>query len=354
MKNNIGITQRLFFIALVLGFVCITCRQPQQISQKKLNALIIDGENNHGIWPKTTFMMKDYLEQTDLFTVDIQRKANTWQGPHHNVELGERKIEFLLEEYSLPSDEKTKAVEEPVVDPNFSPDFASYDVVISNLGWKASIWPEQTQKSFIKYMQNGGGLVVVHAANNSFGDWDEYNRMIGLGGWGGRSEKDDPYVFYDKDEILVRDPSPGQCGSHGPQHEYIVTTRAADHPVMKGLPAEWLHTKDELYERLRGPAENMNILATAYSDLDKNGPPAAKGVKGTGRHEPMLLTVDYGNGRIFHTVMGHMDYSMECIGFMTTFQRGAEWAASGKVTQQVPSDFPGVNAVSSRKWRKKM
>ena len=39
---------------------------------------------------------------------------------------------------------------------------------------------------------------------------------------------------------------------------------------------------------------------------------------------------------------------MQCVGFIVTFQRGAEWAASGKVTQKIPYDFPNVGAASLR------
>ncbi len=34
--------------------------------------------------------------------------------------------------------------------------------------------------------------------------------------------------------------------------------------------------------------------------------------------------------------------------FIVTFQRGAEWAATGKVTQRVPDDFPGPDKPSLR------
>ena len=86
----------------------------------------------------------------------------------------------------------------------------------------------------------------------------------------------------------------------------------------------------------------MSILATAY---------AAKEHGGSGRHEPMLMTINYGEGRIFHTPMGHADYSQECVGFIVTFQRGTEWAATGKVTQtEVPTDFPTADKVSQRKF----
>ena len=343
MKSRISIVSGLVIGLMVAGNI--------SNAQSNLKALIIDGESNHGIWPMTTMMMKDYLEQTGLFEVDIARTSYTWQGPHFDASIGLHDITELLVRYPLEG-QQTEAVEEPKPDPDFKPDFDQYDLVVTNLGWKASTWPDVTRDAFESYMKNGGGLIVIHAAGNSFGDWDEYNRMIGLGGWGGRSTESGPYVYYTDQGALVHDESEGSCGSHGPQHEYVLTTRAKDHPIMKGIPDQWLHTKDELYDRLRGPAENLTVLATAYSDVEKNGPPWDQKVKGTGRHEPMLFTVGYGQGRIFHTALGHMDYSMECVGFITTFQRGAEWVATGKVTQKVPQDFPKPHATSIRNWGK--
>jgi|GEM_PF-5257717 hypothetical protein len=35
-----------------------------------------------------------------------------------------------------------------------------------------------------------------------------------------------------------------------------------------------------------------------------------------------------------------MTYSMRCTGFQVTLLRGCEWAATGAVTQEVPTDFP--------------
>ena len=97
------------------------------------------------------------------------------------------------------------------------------------------------------------------------------------------------------------------------------------------MPAEWLHAKDELYHGMRGPAENVHLLATAFSDRKAGG---------TGAHEPMIWTVSYGKGRVFHTPMGHDVSAMRCVGFITTVRRGTEWAATGEVTQPIPDDFP--------------
>lgn len=341
---------RFFILAVALLFINIPSALVAQKSDVKLKALIIDGENNHGVWPKTTMMMKDFLEQTGLFEVDIDRTVYTWQGPHHNEIAGVDDIKELLTMYPLKNGQKTTPVDKPKPDPNYSPDFAKYDVIINNMGWQASTWPEATKKKFEKYMADGGGLVIVHAANNSWGDWPEYNKMIGLGGWGGRNAESGTYANLDNEGNLHLDTPEGNCGSHGPQYEYLLETRAPDHPIMNGLPATWRHTKDELYDHMCGPAENMTILSTAYSDVEKNGPPWNKNVSGTGRHEPLIFTIDYGKGKVFHTGLGHMGYSMECVGFMTTFQRGAEWVATGEVTQEVPEDFPGSEKVSIRKW----
>ena len=84
----------------------------------------------------------------------------------------------------------------------------------------------------------------------------------------------------------------------------------------------------------------MHVLATALSDPDTGG---------TGENEPMLMVLTYGRGRIFHTTLGHSPEAMACVGFIVTLQRGAEWVATGKVTQKVPGDFPGRDQVSVRK-----
>lgn len=315
--------------SLFLSLLCLlSLTVSTSFGQSKLKALIIDGQNNHVAWPKTTMMMKRYLETSGLFEVDIARTRFTWNGDQ------------FLAEFPLNDGVERQHLKEPKPDPDFKPAFEKYQVVISNIGFNAAPWPTATQEAFEKYVSGGGGFVVIHAADNSFGDWEAFNRMIGLGGWGGRTEKTGPYVFVDDQGKVVRDTSAGKGGSHGSQHEFEVVIREPDHPITKGIPRAWLHTQDELYDRLRGPGEAMKILATAYASPEH---------KGSGRHEPMLMTIDYGKGRVFHTPMGHADYSMECVGFITLFLRGTEWAATGKVTQtQVPADFPSKDKSSKR------
>ncbi len=297
--------------------------------QAKIKVLIVDGQNNHEVWPKSTIMMKQYLEETGLFSVDIRRTKFTWKG--------EREKAFL----PLAGVGETQDLKDPKADPDFILSFKKYDVVVSNFGWNAADWPEATQKALEKFMKNGGGFVSVHAADNSFPNWLEYNKMIGLGGWGDRNEKAGPYVYYTNEGELVRDNTPGSAGSHGPQHNIPVTVRVSDHPITQGMPNVWMTPKDECYAKLRGPGENMIILATG-KDMSGKAP--------TDRQEPLLMVLTYGKGRIFHTTLGHDDYSCEGVDFITTFVRGVQWAATGKVTIPVPDDFPTAGQPSSRKF----
>jgi len=315
---------------LLAGILCLaTLVSGPAVAAGKLKALIVDGQNNHLVWPKSTMMMKQYLEESGLFTVDIARTKFIWKG--------EREAAWL----PLAGVGVSENLKEPKADPDFDPDFSKYDVVVSNFGWKAAGWPEAARTKFEQYMKAGGGLVVVHAADNSWPEWKEFNRMIGVGGWGDRNEKDGPYVYYNDQGALVRDTSPGPGGTHAPQNEFLITMRVKDHPITQGLPDFWAHSKDECYSKLRGPAENLTVLATACDS------PA---LQKAGRNEPMLMTIDYYKGRVFHTTLGHDTDALEGVGFIVTFLRGTEWAATGKVTQAVPKDFPAKSESKTRKF----
>lgn len=345
---------KLFWIAamaFLVTTIVTTCSttNAEEAPVAKLKALIIDGQNNHYVWPKTTQMMRDYLLQTGLFEVDIHRMDSVWLGIKYNKSRPEP-YTYYINTYPLDSTAYVKS-HQPIKTSRFSIDFSKYDVVLSNLGADSPLWPEATKASFEKYINDGGGFVVIHAANNAWGDWSTYNRMIGLGAWGDRDSTTGPYAYYNEDGALEIDHSAGICGSHGPEYEFVITSRAPEHPVMRGLPDKWLHTQDELYEWMRGPFEEATILATAYSDVERNAPPWDPNVKGMGQHVPTIMAINYGQGRIFHTTLGHFDYSMECVGFITILQRGAEWAATGQVSQEIPADFPTEEQSVSRKWQ---
>jgi type 1 glutamine amidotransferase len=265
--------------------------------------MLLDGQSGgpYHAWRLTTPVLKKELQDTGLFQVDV-------------ITAPESGGDFSA----------------------FKPDFSKYQVVVFNLD--SPTWPPELMSSFEQYVKNGGGVVIVHAADNAFPNWKGFNEMIGIGGWRGRTEAAGP-LWYVKDGKLVSDTTPGPAGSHGARLPYQLTTRDSEHPIMKGLPKVWMHAGDELYATLRGPGENMKVLATAHSDPANHG---------TGRDEPILMALTYGKGRIFHTAMGHDVPALSCVGFITTYQRGTEWAATGRVTQKAPPDFPTADKPSLR------
>ncbi len=293
--------QYILFLIIALLISCFYgCKK-----DAGFRTLIITGQNNHN-WQESSPVLKRILDETGMFTCEIMTT------PEKDGDMTA-----------------------------FDPDFSKYKLVV--IDYNGDSWTDKTNTAFVEFVKNGGGVVIYHAANNSFPGWKEYNEMTGLGGWGDRSEKDGPYIYYRHDSLIV-DNSPGRGGSHGQRREFLVRTRITDHPVTKGLPVRWMHGTDELYSELRGPAKNMQVLATAFADSAAGG--------GTMRDEPMLMAITYGNGRIFHTAMGHADKdggpAMQCTGFIVTLQRGAEWAVTGDVNQKVPYDFPSAAGVVLR------
>jgi type 1 glutamine amidotransferase len=296
MEGYKGMRRLVFLFSILFLF------HADSIAAPSLKALIVDGQNNHA-WRETTPVLKTILEETGIFQVSV---ATT---PPKGDDMS-----------------------------TFKPDFAAYNVVVLN--YNGDPWAADTKAAFEKYVRNGGGVVIYHAADNAFPEWKEYNEMIAVGGWEGRTtDKYGPMVRF-RDGTVVMDNTPGTCGHHGARLPFLVTMRDSDHPIAKGLPEVWLHAADELYAGLCGPAKDLDVIATAHSD------PANKG---TGEEEPMLMTIRYGKGRVFHTALGHDVPAMQCVGFITTLQRGTEWAATGEVQQKVPNDFPTAEHISLRK-----
>ena len=271
----------------------------------KIRVIILDGQNNHD-WRSTTPWMKKVLEDSGRFNVAVSSNLKPGEKPGKIAD-------------TVP----------------FPPDLSKYDVVLSN--YNGAEWPKDFQTALEDWLNSGKGhLVIVHAANNAFTDWKEYNRMIGLG-WRDNNFGERLILDASGQEQRV-EKSKGPGAGHGAKHAFAVIVRDADHPITKDMPKEWMHAADELYHGLRGPIGEMHVLATAYSDKSKGG---------TGDHEPMIWTLTYGKGRVFHTPMGHDLTGMRCVGFATTLVRGTEWAATGKVTLPIPENFPKPDRVSA-------
>lgn len=299
--------------AKALGCIALTLLVTSAVScsgvrEKPLNLLIVSGQNNHN-WPVSHQALQLIYNNTGMFRADVALTPE---------EGGDMSL--------------------------FKPDFSAYDVVV--LDYNGDDWCEETREAFLDYVKGGGGVVVYHAADNAFPDWEEYNSIIALGGWCGRDEKSGPYCYLDEDGCLVQDSeTPGPGGNHGRQREYQMHCRDNSHPITKGLPDNWLHARDEMYDCMRGPGNIDCLLYSGKSDASTGG---------SGREEPLVFTVRYGDARILHVMLGHGGPSLEdnpamqCSGFQTLMLRGAEWVATGEVTQEVPDDFPGSDAVILR------
>ena len=270
--------------------------------------LIITGQNNHD-WERTTPYLKSILEQTGEYDVRVTftppkgADASAWNS--------------------------------------WRPDFAAYDVLL--LDYNGEMWPDPVRAAFEEFVVKGGQVLVQHAANNPFRGWTEYESMVGLL-W--RGADDGLGAHIDKEDSLVSiPPGEGRGAGHGRLHDWRIMTRDAEHPIMKGLPPVWMHPHDELYHGQRGPAEDMNVLATAWSDPVHGG---------TGNHELMMWWISYGEGRVLTLLPGHLwggqedDRAMRCAGFQTLLQRSVEWLATGEVNSPVPEDFPTADTASVR------
>jgi type 1 glutamine amidotransferase len=283
-----------------------------------LRALLVTGQSSqHHDWPVTSAAIAQRLEETGRFTV-----------------------ETVTHPYPGPEGPGLHGKDGPVLHGAFD----RYDVVL--LDYEGDRWPAEVEDALERYVRDGGGLVIVHAADNAFPGWPAFQTLCGVTGWGGRDESAGPKVRW-RDGAQVLDHSAGTA-MHPPRQQFRVVTRAPDHPVMRGLPAAWMHADDELYSQLRGPAAGLEVLATARID-------ATVHPKATGEEEPVLMTIRYGEGRVFHTTLGHVGpadgsrtTAIDCVGFIITLQRGTEWAATGDVTIPVPDDFPTPDRTSLR------
>jgi putative membrane-bound dehydrogenase-like protein len=220
----------------------------------------------------------------------------------------------------------------------WDPQFEKYQCVV--LDYNGDMWPVAVKKAFEKYVSDGGSVVVVHAANNSFTGWVEYEKMVGLL-W--RHTFYGASLYLDDSGTVIREPAgKGRSSGHGKQWEWQVTVRDAQHPITAGMPPVWKHVKDELYHGQRGPAENVNILLSAFDDAKQGG---------TGKHEPVLWWVPYGKGKVVTNVMGHVGESsgpLACVGFQTVFLRSIEWLVTNRCATAIPADFPTPELTSRR------
>jgi uncharacterized protein len=259
----------------------------------KINCLIITGQMRWHDIKNTTPLLKKEFEATGRFTVDVLDVPNkeAW--------------------------EKAK------------PDFSKYGVVLIN--YEGEMPPADTQKALEKYMADGGGLVVYHFAIATWPDWAEWNKMVGMMWHPDPKFGPGLTVKPGTSELVHFAKGEGPGSHHGHAEDVTCSVFDKDNPVTKGLPARWVHAKDEVYLGFRGPVENMVPMVSALCPKTNNG---------TDSNELVCWGVKYGKGRTFVNVLGHGVAETKIADTMLLMERGAEWAATGNVTIPVPADFP--------------
>ncbi|KAA2243000.1 ThuA domain-containing protein [Chitinophaga agrisoli] len=296
-----------FWLLLIVLFSWASLTNAQSPAQHRIRVLIIDGFSNHD-WKQTTRLIKGILEESRRFSVAVTTAPPT---PHDTGW------------------------------DNWRPTFTGYDVIIQNTNnindtsWR---WPRRVERQLEEYVRAGGGLYILHSANNAFAHWQEYNRMIGLG-W--RNRQTGVALELDSNGHIIRTPpGQGEQTNHGDRFDAVIHILQR-HPINQGYPEHWKTASMELYRYPRGPAEHLTVLSAAYDSISK-------------KTWPVEWVVKYGKGRVYNSSMGHLwkgdvyPISYRCIGFETTVIRVTEWLATGKVTYPVPANFPTATEVSLR------
>lgn len=251
--------------------------QTQPQGPPKIQTLIITGQNAHD-WRGTTPVLRKILEDTGRFEVRVTEEFRG-AGPET---------------------------------------LAPYDLVVINYYDRRRPelrWGERAEKALVDFVRSGKGLVIYHFSVAAFDGWEEYEKMC-AGNWR------------------------PNFGHHSPAHDFTVEIRDPDHPITRGLKKSFVQVKDELYANLKWqPAGTYHVLATAWDDHSLYQGKAKQPTPGPGLHQPMLWTVQYGQGRVFVIALGHDVAATSTIPFAVTFARGAEWAATGKVTLPVPPEM---------------
>ncbi len=267
----------MFRILFSLLLSAAACFGQPAAPAPKLQALIITGQNGHD-WRGTTPVLRKMLEDTGRFEVRV------------------------TEEYRGGGPET----------------LAPYDLVILNyydLRKPALRWGDRADQALIDYVRSGKGLLVYHFSVAAFDGWTEFEKMS-AGNWRPNN------------------------GHHSARHDFRVDVRDPEHPVMQGMKKSFPQPNDELYANLKWqPAGSFHVLATAYDDHALYNGKARQPTPGAGLDQPMLWTVEYGKGRVFTTALGHDAAAVNTPAFIGTFVRGAEWAATGKVTIPPPPEL---------------
>ena len=166
-------------------------------------------------------------------------------------------------------------------------DLRQFDTVLLHfMNWQTTSPPFSARTNLQQFVKNGGGLMLIHFACGAWQDWDEFKNIAGR----------------------VWNP---KLRAHDPRGEFTVEIVDKEHPITRGLKD--FKTDDELYTCLDGDAP-IHVIAAARSKVDN-------------KLYPMGFVLNYGKGRVFHTVLGHDVKAITNSSVPEFFRRGCAWVA---------------------------
>jgi type 1 glutamine amidotransferase len=193
------------------------------------------------------------------------------------------------------------------------PELNEFDVVVAHFkNYDPQVPGRAGFDNLAKFVEQGGGLVVVHFACGAFQEFkDDYVKLAGRV-WNPKFRGHDRY---------------------GP---FAVNPTQQDHPITRGL--DTFQTTDELYTCLDGDTP-ITVLAQARSAVDK-------------KLYPMAFVLDYGKGRVFHTPLGHDVAALSAPGTAELLRRGTAWSA-GIEPRASPTQHEEILPADNRSTTKK-
>ena len=152
--------------------------------------------------------------------------------------------------------------------------------------------------SLLKFVEDGGGLVVLHCASASFQNSEEFIRLVGAA-----------------------------FKSHG-TGTFSAVRVAPDHPAIDDVPT-W-ESWEETYIHTKHNPVNRTVLEVRREN---------------GHEEPWTWVRTYGKGRVFYTAWGHDQRTWGQPGFQQMVGRATRWTAGDAALRRVAqaTQLPTVN-----------
>lgn len=270
-----------FIIALIsfFGLSVLPMQENSAVPGKNglIKVLILSGKNNHE-WQKTSPLLVRIFKDTKLFDVSVTEKPETLT--YNN--------------------------------------WKRYNLVISN--WNT--WPDnklrlsnQWEIDFERFVNEGGGVLTIHAGASSFYDWEAYNH-IGIGRWGKETR-------------------------HGAPTRGRVYGFDQQHPITKGMSPFFI--VDEMWENT-DIYPGSKVIGSLTANDEKDGHPI---------DVHAIFVSQTGKGRSFFTTLGHDERALLNSGLQTLLLRAAQWCAGREITIEMPSELKVINRIKDQlRWNK--